>query len=129
MSGAAKTAIEANPHKAAVTAAHEWQSIVALKGAVTCIAMPDRRVWRHDAELSGSASPDPAMGWQASSLGWPRAAPRWSRRLHGGVVLHARVPGTRLASRFGPLGYMAHEIAAEIPALMHELRPKKSSIA
>ena len=40
-----------------------------------------------------------------------------------GVALHARA-GEKLAQRFGPLGYMAGELAAEVPALMHALTPR-----
>jgi ADP-dependent NAD(P)H-hydrate dehydratase len=37
-----------------------------------------------------------------------------------GVALHARA-GERLARSFGPLGYLAREIAAEVPSLMMQL--------
>ncbi|MBA2673550.1 MAG: NAD(P)H-hydrate dehydratase, partial [Ramlibacter sp.] len=36
------------------------------------------------------------------------------------VALHARA-GTRLAGRTGPLGFLARDIGAEVPRLMHEL--------
>jgi NAD(P)H-hydrate repair Nnr-like enzyme with NAD(P)H-hydrate dehydratase domain len=37
-----------------------------------------------------------------------------------GVRLHARA-GDRLAGRYGPVGYLARELPAEIPALMAAL--------
>ena len=37
-----------------------------------------------------------------------------------GVALHARA-GERLARRIGALGFLARELSAEVPALMHEL--------
>ena len=40
-----------------------------------------------------------------------------------GVYLHARA-GDVLARRVGPLGFLARELLAEIPALMHGLDVK-----
>jgi NAD(P)H-hydrate repair Nnr-like enzyme with NAD(P)H-hydrate dehydratase domain len=37
-----------------------------------------------------------------------------------GIALHARA-GERLAQRLGPIGYLAREIAAEVPAIMAAL--------
>ena len=34
-----------------------------------------------------------------------------------GIALHARA-GEQLAIRFGPLGYLARDLSAEVPALM-----------
>src|SRR3569623_704239 len=39
-----------------------------------------------------------------------------------GVARHARA-GEQLAARMGPRGYLAREIAQQVPALMHGLRP------
>ena len=38
-----------------------------------------------------------------------------------GVALHARA-GERLAERAGPLGYLARDLSAEVPGLMHALQ-------
>jgi ADP-dependent NAD(P)H-hydrate dehydratase len=43
-----------------------------------------------------------------------------------GVYLHSRA-GDRLARRVGPLGFLARELLAEVPALMAELgRPSSA---
>jgi NAD(P)H-hydrate repair Nnr-like enzyme with NAD(P)H-hydrate dehydratase domain len=44
----------------------------------------------------------------------PIEAAAWSVYLHGEA-------GRRLAERMGPLGFLARELAAEIPGLMKEL--------
>jgi NAD(P)H-hydrate repair Nnr-like enzyme with NAD(P)H-hydrate dehydratase domain len=91
-----------------------------MKGSTTFIAAPEGEVWRHDggnAGLGTSGSGDTLAGIIVglAARGAPlEQAGAW------GVALHARA-GVRLAERFGPLGYLAREIAAEIPALMHAL--------
>jgi hypothetical protein len=44
-----------------------------------------------------------------------------------GVALHARA-GSKLAERCGPLGYLARELAAEVPALMAALRLNRGTL-
>ena len=44
-----------------------------------------------------------------------------------GVALHA-LAGERLASRTGPLGYLARDLSAEVPALMHRFAQSSSAI-
>jgi len=115
-----KAGVQADPAAAARAAARHWNALVALKGATTCIAAPDGRLWTHaggNAGLATSGSGDVLAGLIAglAARGAPlEQAGAW------GVVLHARA-GERLAQRFGPLGYMASELAAEVPALMHAL--------
>jgi ADP-dependent NAD(P)H-hydrate dehydratase len=112
-----KTVLD-NPCEAARQAARRWNALVALKGATTFIAAPGGQVWRHEGGnigLATSGSGDALAGLIAglAARGAPlEQAGAW------GVALHARA-GDRLAQRLGPLGYMASEIAAEVPALMH----------
>jgi ADP-dependent NAD(P)H-hydrate dehydratase len=40
-----------------------------------------------------------------------------------GVVVHA-LAGKRLSQRIGPLGFLAREISAEIPAVLQALAPR-----
>ena len=97
--------------------------MVALKGATTHIAAPDGRLWRHDGGnvgLASSGSGDTLSGIIAGLAA--RGAPL-EQACAWGVALHARA-GERLAQRIGPLGYLAREIAGEVPALLHELRPR-----
>jgi NAD(P)H-hydrate repair Nnr-like enzyme with NAD(P)H-hydrate dehydratase domain len=115
-----KGAILADPLGAARRAAARWNAVVALKGAGTVIALPDGRAWQHQSDNPGlgtSGSGDVLAGLAAglAARGAPlHQAAAWA------VALHARA-GQRLARRRGPLGFMARELAAEVPRLMHEL--------
>jgi hydroxyethylthiazole kinase-like uncharacterized protein yjeF len=118
-----KAGVVAEPQRAAILAAQRWNALVALKGATTFLAGPDGRVWQHDGGnvgLATSGSGDTLSGIIAGLAA--RGAPL-EQAAAWGVFLHARA-GEALARRLGPLGYLAREMAAEIPALMHALRPR-----
>jgi ADP-dependent NAD(P)H-hydrate dehydratase len=118
--GSEKDAVAANSVDAALDAARAWQAFVALKGAVTHIAAPDGRVWRHESQnigLATSGSGDVLSGIIAGLVG--RGAPL-EQASAWGVALHARA-GSKLAERYGPIGYLARELADEVPALMAAL--------
>jgi ADP-dependent NAD(P)H-hydrate dehydratase len=120
LSGLAKEDVTADPERHAREAALRWNAVVALKGATTFIATPDGDCWRHvssQAGLGTSGSGDVLAGLIVglAARGAPLAqAAAWA------VALHARA-GRSLAERLGPIGYLASELAAEIPALMHKL--------
>ena len=123
LSATDKDSVLANPADAARQAARRWNAMVALKGATTHIAAPDGRLWRHDGGNVGlaiSGSGDALSGIIAGLAA--RGAPL-EQACAWGVALHARA-GERLAQRLGPLGYLAREIAHEVPALLHDLRPE-----
>jgi ADP-dependent NAD(P)H-hydrate dehydratase len=121
LSGRSKQAVLADPQHAAVSAAQRWNGVVVLKGAVTLIATPAGKRLRHEGGQPGlatSGSGDVLAGLIAGLLAQGASleqAGAW------GVVLHAAA-GARLASRLGPLGYLARELPAEIPALMNKLQ-------
>jgi hydroxyethylthiazole kinase-like uncharacterized protein yjeF len=120
LTGARKEAVEANPRAAALEAAHAWNAVVALKGAVTHIAAPDGRVWRHEggnAGLGTAGSGDVLSGIISGLMA--RGAPL-EQACAWGVALHA-LAGVRLAGRCGTLGYLAREIPGEVPAIMDAL--------
>ena len=123
LTGEEKKTITQTPHSAAQRAAQKWQTIVALKGAITHIATPQPRVWRHDGGNIGlgvSGSGDTLAG---IIVGLSARGATLEQAAAWGVVLHARAGG-RLKWRFGPLGYLPREISGEIPALMDELGPR-----
>ena len=120
LTGIDKRVIEAHPRRAARTAARNWNTIVALKGAVAHIANPSARVWRHDGGSVGLGTSGSGDTLAGIIVGLAARGATLEQAAAWGVVLHARA-GARLESRFGPLGYMAREIAAEIPSLMHEI--------
>lgn len=120
LTGASKDAVTANPAEAALNAARAWNAVVALKGPVTHIAAPDGRLWRHEGGnfgLATSGSGDVLSGIIAGLVA--RGAPLEGASAWG-VALHARA-GERLAGRCGVIGYLARELAGEVPALMAEL--------
>jgi len=126
LTGVEKSVITDHPQQTALTFAQNWNSIVALKGAITHIATPDRRVWRHDGGSVGlgtSGSGDTLAGIIA---GLAARGATLEQAAAWAVVLHARA-GIQLTSRFGLLGYLAREIAGEIPRIMHEIGNVRSS--
>jgi hydroxyethylthiazole kinase-like uncharacterized protein yjeF len=110
----------ANDDLCALQAAHAWNACVVLKGAATRIAHPSGRNWRHESavpSLATSGSGDVLAGLIAGLAA--RGAPL-EQAAAWGVVLHA-MAGARLARRLGPLGLLARELPAEVPALMQGL--------
>jgi hydroxyethylthiazole kinase-like uncharacterized protein yjeF len=121
LTGKPKDAIGDVPAQVAHRAARQWGATLALKGAETWIAAPDGRLWRHvggNVGLAASGSGDVLAGLIAGLLARgapPEQATAW------GVALHARA-GEQLAAEIGPLGYLARELAAQVPRLMAALR-------
>ena len=121
--GLSKDAVLADPHGCAVEAARRWNAIVALKGALTIVAMPDGTSWMHGAHAGGniglaiSGSGDTLAGIITGLAA--RGAPL-EQACAWGIALHA-LAGEQLALRCGRLGYLAREIPAEIPALLRHL--------
>jgi hydroxyethylthiazole kinase-like uncharacterized protein yjeF len=120
LTGVAKEEVSADPERHAREAALRWNAVVALRGSTAWIATPDGDCWRHvsrHAGLGTSGSGDALAGIIAglAARGAPLAqAAAW------GVALHARA-GRALAERLGPIGYLAGELAGEIPRLMDKL--------
>ena len=118
--GVPKEQILADPERYAREAALRWNAVVALKGASTFVATPDGGCWCHVSThvgLATSGSGDALAGIIAglATRGAPLAqAAAW------GVALHSRA-GRALAERIGPIGYLASELAAEVPRLMQRL--------
>jgi len=117
MLGRDKAEIKADPQAAALEAAAKLKAVVAMKGSRTYIAAPDGRVYCNrygNIGLATSGSGDTLAGLIAGLAARgadPVQATVW------GVYLHARA-GDVLAKRVGPLGFLARELLAEIPALM-----------
>lgn len=112
-------AIAADPFAVATSAAMELGAVVALKGGRTVIAAPDGRTWEYSkgrVGLATSGSGDTLAGVIAGLLARgaaPHEAAIW------GVYLHGEA-GNRLSASRGPVGFLARELLAEIPAIMAE---------
>ena len=118
--GEPRERISAGPLETARRAARDFRAVVVLKGRETFVASPEGELFVNRAGgvgLATSGSGDVLAGLIAGLLARgadpPRAA-AW------GVHLHA-LAGERLSARLGPLGFLARELPAEIPALMSEL--------
>jgi ADP-dependent NAD(P)H-hydrate dehydratase len=109
--------VDAAPVEAALEAATRFGAVVALKGATTWIATPEREVFEHVAALPGlatSGSGDVLAGIAAGLAcrgASPLTAALWS------VALHAQA-GRALSRRVGRLGFLARELLAEVPVLL-----------
>jgi len=108
LTGLSKSLIVADPRRHAQRLARQLNVVVALKGACTVIAAPDGRCWRHAKAVPGlmARGADPAQ------------AAAWA------VWVHSRA-AVALARRLGPLGYLARELAAEVPGLLRGLTPTR----
>lgn len=127
LTGAAKEDIERDPVQHALRAARDWNAVVALKGAATIVNAPDGKRWRHEggnAGLAVSGSGDVLAG---IITGLAARGASLAQATCWGVALHA-LAGDVLAARVGPLGYLAREIAAEIPALLDRLSRQQAEL-
>ncbi|AWU94412.1 NAD(P)H-hydrate dehydratase [Azospirillum ramasamyi] len=118
--GCSREQVEADPLAAARQVAVQLKAVVVLKGSCTRIVMPEGRAWAYrggTVGLATSGSGDTLAGIVAGLLARgasPEQAAIW------GVYLHGEA-GNRLSRRIGPLGFLARELLAEIPAAMAAL--------
>ena len=108
--------IERQPIRCGIRAAELYRSIVLVKGVTSHVVTPDGDAWTYDGGAPGlgvSGSGDVLAGIVGGLLARgaePLTALLWSVWLHGEA-------GAKLAKRIGPIGFLAREIADEIPAL------------
>lgn len=112
--------VQAAPAGIALCYARNHNVVLALKGPTTWIAAPDGRLWVNTGGSPGlgtSGSGDVLAGLIAGLAARgasPEQATVW------GVHLHAQA-GVLLARNVGEVGFLAREIAGEVPMLMHAL--------
>jgi hydroxyethylthiazole kinase-like uncharacterized protein yjeF len=115
---------ESEPLDVARAAAETLGVVMVLKGKETFIAAPDGTAFRNVAGnvgLATAGSGDTLSGLIAGLAARgasPLQAAVW------GVYLHAKA-GDALKRKFGGLGYLARDLAAEVPALLQRLSPTK----
>lgn len=113
--------VEADPASAARRAAERFGATVALKGSETTIAAPDGRMLRYTrggVGLGTSGSGNVLGGIVAGLLARgadPLRAAAW------GVFLHGEA-GNALARRHGTVGFLARELPAEVPRIIHRVQ-------
>lgn len=119
-----RDAVEADPLAAARRAAETFRAVVALKGAETVIAAPEGAALRYargGVGLGTSGSGDVLGGLVAGLLARgadPLRAAAW------GVFLHGEA-GNALARRHGAVGFLARELAVEVPRILHRAAAPK----
>ena len=98
-------------------AAELYRSMVLVKGVTSHVVTPEGQVWTYDGGAPGlgvSGSGDVLAGIVGGLLARgaePLSALLWAVWLHGEA-------GAALAKKVGPIGFLAREIADEVPALL-----------
>jgi ADP-dependent NAD(P)H-hydrate dehydratase len=125
MLGRDKNAVSAAPYATAVTVGRQFGVIAVLKGRETFVSDGKTTVVNRagNVGLATSGSGD-VLGGIIAGLAARGAQPQQAAAF--GVHLHARA-GEVLARKVGPLGYLARELMAEIPALMADLAAARRS--
>lgn len=124
ITGTTKEAVEADLRGAATSVAEDLNAVVALKGSETFIATPYGEVFRYsegDVGLATSGSGDILAGVLVGLLARGATldqAAVWAVYLHGAA-------GNRLKRRMGSIGFLARELADEVPALMNSLSSRR----
>ena len=109
--------VEDDPVGCGVRAAELYRSVVLVKGVTSHVVTPDGTCWAYEGGAPGlgvSGSGDVLAGIVGGLLARgaePLNALLWAVWLHGEA-------GARLAQKVGPIGFLAGEIAGEIPALL-----------
>ncbi|MBJ6978352.1 MULTISPECIES: NAD(P)H-hydrate dehydratase [unclassified Luteimonas] len=117
--------VEADAARIATAFAQEWDVVLVLKSATTWIADGSGTLWvnRGGSEGLGTSGSGDVLAGIVGGLCARGATP--AQAACWGVWLHARA-GARLGRRIGDLGFLAREIAGEVPALLAELsRPRR----
>jgi ADP-dependent NAD(P)H-hydrate dehydratase len=123
--GREKAQVEQEPQALARAFARRTRSVLVLKGATTFIAAPDGRLWIHPGGCHGlgtSGSGDVLAGviaGLAARCGDAVQAALW------GVFVHGEA-GHALEGHVGPLGFLAREIAGQVPGILDRIeRPRR----
>ncbi len=109
--------VETDPLGAGRSCAKHYGALVLVKGVESHIVEPGGAAWKYQGGAPGlgvSGSGDVLAGIVGGLLARgadPLTALLWGVWLHGAA-------GARLAKKMGPLGFLAREIPAEIPALL-----------
>lgn len=109
--------IEREPIRCGQRAAERYRALVLVKGVTSHVVTQSGETWTYEGGAPGlgvSGSGDVLAGIVGGLLARgaePLTALLWAVWLHGEA-------GARLAHKIGPVGFLAREIAGEIPALL-----------
>lgn len=101
-------------------AAGECNAVIALKGATTWIATPSGDLWKHVGNLPGLGTSGSGDTLAGIVTGLAARGASLEQAAIWGVLLHAEA-GRRLSGRVGAVGFLAREIADEVPAALAAL--------
>ena len=117
MLGCDEAEVERNPLGCGKHAAELYRSVLIVKGPTSHVVTPEGQVWTYDGGAPGlgvSGSGDALAGIVGGLLARgaePLNALLWAVWLHGEA-------GAALARKVGPIGFLARQIADEVPALL-----------
>lgn len=106
-----------HPLRCGLECASRYGALVLAKGPQSHVITPDGQAWHYEGGGPGlgvSGSGDTLAGIAGGLLArgaQPLSALLWGVWLHGEA-------GARLASKVGPIGFLAREISGEVPALL-----------
>jgi hydroxyethylthiazole kinase-like uncharacterized protein yjeF len=115
--GCERGEVERDPIACGKACSERYNAVTLVKGAISHVAHPDGRIWTYRGGAPGlgvSGSGDTLAGIAGALLargGDPLTALLWAVLLHGEA-------GETLSAKVGPVGFLAREIADEIPALL-----------
>lgn len=119
--------VESGAEQIAREVARKTGAVVVLKSPRTFVVLPDGECWVHEdgsVGLGTSGSGDVLAGLIAGLLARGASTAQaavWGVRLHGKA-------GEQLSARHGPVGFLAREIAPEVPRLMAALGDEVEAI-
>jgi hydroxyethylthiazole kinase-like uncharacterized protein yjeF len=119
--GCSREEVERAPLELARRAAPELNVTLVLKGVVTWVVTPGGRAYRNVAGNSGLATAGSGDTLAGLIAGFAARGADATQAAVWGVALHAQA-GEVLARKLGPLGYLARELSAEVPALLRKKR-------
>lgn len=120
--GCSEEEAETNPLDCGREAARRYDAIVLAKGVESHVVTPDGSAWKYAGGGPGlgiSGSGDTLAGILGGLLARgtsPLNALLWAVWLHGEA-------GRILSKKVGPVGFLAREISAEVPALLAKFQP------
>ncbi len=107
----------ADPSTIAREVAARCGAVVVFKAAITHIASPDGQLWRNRAGNNGLATSGSGDVLAGIIAGLAARGANAAQAACWGVAAHARA-GDVLAERHGGIGFLAREIAGEVPGVL-----------
>lgn len=120
LTGLSKQEVKDDPlstARALVSRCPAQHATVALKGAITVIASNNGRTWAHNRNIPGLATSGSGDVLAGIMAGLAARGAELEQAAAWGVAVHA-MAGQTLADKAGPLGFLARDLAAEVPAIL-----------